>query len=101
MASTIIGRVFPGIGHVPRHGIVRYRRIVDIRSLFTVSAGDMYQGDPHKALQRIQGHPLGTEIAEKLHLENKTSFHGNVISLILFCLKKSIFNSIYNYTSSY
>lgn len=71
VASTIIGRGFPGIGHVSRHGIVRYRRIVDIRSLFTVLAGDMYQGDPHKALQPIQGHPLGSEIAEKLHLERR------------------------------
>jgi len=71
VASTIVGRGFPGTGHVPRHGIVRYRRIVDMRSLFTVLAGDMYQGDPHKAPQPIQGHPLGTEIAEKLHLERR------------------------------
>ena len=77
MASTIVGRGFHGIGHVPPYGIVRYRRIVYIRSLFPLLVGDNYQGDPHKALQPVQEHPLGTEIAEKLHLETE-------ISLILF-----------------
>lgn len=67
MASTIVGIGFHGLGDVLQHGIVRYLRIVYIRSFFTVLVGDMYQGNPHEAPQTVQGHPLGAEITERKH----------------------------------
>ena len=66
VASTIIGVRFYRIGHVLHHGILCYFQIVYIRSLFTMLAGDTCQGNPQKAFQPVQGHPLGTEIAKKL-----------------------------------
>ena len=67
LASTIIDIGVYRIGHVLHHGIVRFLQIVHIRSLFTVLAGDTYQGNPQKTLQPVQGHPLGTEITKKLY----------------------------------
>ena len=90
MASTIIGIRFYRIGHVLHHGIVCYFQIVCIRSLFTVLAGDTYQGNPQKAFQPVQGHSLGTEIAKKASLTREAFFNGHVISLILLSHETSI-----------